>query len=195
MLNEQLKNYSVILASQSPRRKQLLKQLDIEFQVEVRSIQEDFPNHLGGPQIAEYLALQKAAAFPQQELTNELIITADTIVVIGNEVLNKPENQVDAKRMLTLLSGAEHTVYTGVCITTAQKQHVFSVGTKVRFQSLSEAEINYYLNNYQPYDKAGAYGIQEWIGSVAIAHIEGEYNNVVGFPTSAFYKELNQFLA
>lgn len=195
MLNEQLKNYSVILASQSPRRKQLLKQLDIEFQVEVRSIQEDFPNHLGGPQIAEYLALQKAAAFPQQELTNELIITADTIVVIGNEVLNKPENQVDAKRMLTLLSGAEHTVYTGVCITTAHKQHVFSVGTKVRFQTLSEAEINYYLNNYQPFDKAGAYGIQEWIGSVAIAHIEGEYNNVVGFPTSAFYKELNQFLA
>lgn len=195
MLNEKLAPYQVILASQSPRRKQLLSQLDISFAVEVRSIQEDFPAHLGGPKIAEYLALQKAAAFPQQELQNELIITADTIVVIGNEVLNKPENKADAKRMLSTLSGAEHTVYTGVCLTTAQKQQVFSVGTKVRFQTLTEAEINYYLSKYEPYDKAGAYGIQEWIGSVAIAHIEGEYNNVVGFPTSAFYKALNQFLA
>jgi septum formation protein len=194
MVFRQLNNYSIILASGSPRRKQLLDQLGLAFRIEVRQIDETFPETLNPSEVAEYLSNLKAEAFPAGELNhNELVITADTIVTLENEMLAKPVDRKDAFRMLRKLSGKTHQVITGVTLKTTDRSHTFSVSTDVKFKSLTEEEIAYYIDHYKPYDKAGAYGIQEWIGHVAIDYISGSYFNVMGLPTHRLYEELLQF--
>jgi len=186
--------YSIILASQSPRRRELLKGLDILFTVMTKDTPEDFPGDLKGGAIASYLSRRKAKAFADNELPEDyLLITADTIVCIDNHVLNKPASPAEAVNMLKTLSGNQHTVYTGVTIRTKQKEVTFCSATDVWFRDLSEEEISYYLTKYKPYDKAGSYGVQEWIGYSAISRIEGSYFNVMGLPTQQLYLELYQF--
>lgn len=186
--------YSIILASQSPRRRELLKGLDIPFTVMTKDTPEDFPDDLKGGAIASYLSIRKAKAFADNELPEDyLLITADTIVCIDNHVLNKPASPAEAVNMLKTLSGNRHTVYTGVTIRTKLKEATFYSATDVWFRDLSEDEISYYLTKYKPYDKAGSYGVQEWIGYSAISRIEGSYFNVMGLPTQQLYLELYQF--
>jgi septum formation protein len=180
---------SIILASQSPRRKELLALLDLEFTVEVREVDEVFPDDLDATEVAEYLAKLKASAFTN--ITDEqLIITADTVVVLDNKILGKPKNKAEATQMLQSLSNRSHRVITGVCIKTCDKTISFSNTTKVYFKELTASEIDYYIENYKPFDKAGSYGIQEWIGAIGITKIEGSYFNVVGLPI----QELNTLL-
>jgi len=180
---------SIILASQSPRRKELLALLDLEFAVEVREVDEMFPDSLEVAKVAEYLAKLKASAFT--DITDEqLIITADTVVVLDNQILGKPKNKAEATSMLQSLSNRSHQVITGVCIQSSDKTISFSNTTKVYFKELTASEIDYYIENYQPFDKAGSYGIQEWIGAIGITKIEGSYFNVVGLPI----QELNERL-
>jgi len=193
MLSEKLKKYNIILASQSPRRQMLLKGLDINYTLKLKDVNEDFPRHLKREEIALYLAEKKANAFNNDLLDDTLIITADTIVWINNQVLGKPKDFNDAVRILKILSGHEHEVITAICLKTKLKTTSFFSLTKVAFKELSEEEIHYYINNYKPYDKAGAYGAQEWIGYVAIKHIEGSYFNVMGLPTRLLYDELLKF--
>ncbi|TNE80951.1 MAG: septum formation protein Maf [Bacteroidetes bacterium] len=181
------------LASKSPRRQELLKTAGFDFQVRTKEVDESFPETMPAGEVPVYLAQKKARAFALEPA--EIIVTGDTVVAIGDSILNKPEDAADAKRMLRLLSGTEHQVITGVCIRNAQKEKLFSAVTQVRFKELSDAEIDFYISAYKPYDKAGAYGIQEWIGLIAVEGIEGCYNNVVGFPVSAFYREFEAFLA
>lgn len=191
MLLERLKNYNLILASASPRRKQLMEEMGISVRIVPRHIDELFPNTMSPVEAAEFLSRSKADAFTAEELkSNILVITADTIVSIGDEILGKPANRNEAVEILELLSGKIHEVITGVTLKTAEKQHTFSVSTKVKFKNLSNSEIEYYIDKFQPYDKAGAYGIQEWIGHVAIEQIEGSYFNVMGLPTHRLYEEL-----
>ena len=180
---------NIILASQSPRRKELLALLDHEFTVEVREVDEIFPDALEVNKVAEYLARLKASAFTDIKI-DQLIITADTIVVLENQILGKPKNKVEATQMLQRLSNRSHQVITGVCIKTSDKAISFSNTTKVYFKELTASEINYYIENYKPFDKAGSYGIQEWIGAIGITKIEGSYFNVVGLPI----QELNEQL-
>ncbi len=194
MLKEKLKAYKIILASQSPRRQQLLKGLDIDFEVFVKKdIKENYPENLKGKGIVKFLAQQKATAYKNQLKQNSLFITADTIVCMYGEILEKPKNRADAIEMIKRLSGKVHTVYTGVCIFTSEKEKTFVAETKVFFKTLSEEEIEYYVDNYKPYDKAGAYGIQEWIGYTGIEKIEGSYFNVMGLPVQKLYEELKSF--
>lgn len=189
-----MNNYHVILSSNSPRRKELLSGLDIDFEVHViNGINETFPSDMPVMDIAEYIAVEKAHAYKTMLYGNNLVITADTIVVLGNSVLGKPKNLADACRMLHLLSGKTHHVVTGVCMTTAKKQKHFSVVTEVTFKKLAEKEISYYVNRYKPLDKAGAYGIQEWIGYVGVTSINGSYFNVMGLPVQRIYDELCSF--
>ena len=191
----ELKQYQIILASKSPRRQQLLKQMGIDFEVKVITIDESFSSHLKKEQIAIYLAEKKAAAFGGADLDDStLLITADTIVWQKDEVLGKPENREEAYRILRELSGNSHEVITGVCLKTKSKNHSFYSLTKVWFRKLEDAEIYYYIDHYQPYDKAGAYGIQEWIGFIGIEKIEGSYYNVMGLPTSELYRALMEFV-
>jgi len=186
--------YSVILATQSPRRRELMKGLDIPFTIMTKNTPEDFPDDLKGSEIALYLSRRKAEAFTNEELPGDyLLITADTIVWINNHVLNKPVSHSEASAMLTELSGNRHTVFTGVTLRSRQKTVSFCSATDVWFRHLSEDEINYYLNKYKPYDKAGSYGVQEWIGFAAIKRIEGSYFNVMGLPTQQLFLELYQF--
>lgn len=193
MLNEKFKNYNIILASGSPRRQQLLKELDIDFEIRLKEIEEIYPNHLQAEEITNFLAKLKASAFENELNENDVLITSDTIVWLENQALGKPTGASHAVRMLTEMSGKTHKVITSVCIKTIQKELVFHEETLVTFASLTLEEIEYYLKNYQPYDKAGSYGIQEWIGLVAIEKIEGSYANVVGLPTHKLYKELMNF--
>ncbi|MCJ8163570.1 Maf family nucleotide pyrophosphatase [Pontibacter sp. E15-1] len=179
----------LLLASNSPRRKELLASLGIAFDVKVKEVQEDFPDHLKRAEIAEYLAAHKAEAY-RENLQGEAIITADTIVCLGDRVLNKPIDYAGAFEMLQALSGKAHEVITGVCILTQEQKTVFHDTTTVYFKPLSETEISYYIKQYKPYDKAGAYGIQEWIGMVGIEKIEGSYFNVVGLPVQKLYAQL-----
>jgi septum formation protein len=180
---------NIILASQSPRRKELLALLDLEFTVEVREVDEVFPDNIDVTEVAEYLAKLKASAFTN--ITDEqLIITADTVVVLDNKILGKPKNKAEATQMLQSLSNRSHRVITGVCIKTCDKTISFSNTTKVYFKELTASEIDYYIENYKPFDKAGSYGIQEWIGAIGITKIEGSYFNVVGLPI----QELNTLL-
>ncbi len=171
----------------------LLKGLDINYTLKLKDVNEDFPRHLKREEIALYLAEKKANAFNNDLLDDTLIITADTIVWINNQVLGKPKDFNDAVRILKILSGHEHEVITAICLKTKLKTTSFFSLTKVAFKELSEEEIHYYINNYKPYDKAGAYGAQEWIGYVAIKHIEGSYFNVMGLPTRLLYDELLKF--
>jgi septum formation protein len=187
-----LNKYQVILASKSPRRKDLLTALGVDFKVKEQTNQdESYPETLQGAKIVEFLAKQKSSSFETKE--NELIISADTIVCVENKVLGKPNNEYEAKEMLKLLSGKTHQVFTGVCLKTKEKQRVFSVTSSVTFSSLSDEEIDFYIKNFQPFDKAGAYGIQEWIGFIGIQSISGSYWNVMGLPLQRLYQELKKF--
>ncbi|MBQ2674777.1 MAG: septum formation protein Maf [Prevotella sp.] len=188
------KDYKIILASNSPRRKELLAGIDVQFEVRViQDIDESYPADLPTKDIAEYISHKKAAVYQQQMAPDELIITADTIVVLGNEVMGKPHDEADARRMLRELSGQTHQVITGVTLTTIQKQVSFSVETDVAFKQLSDSEIDYYVSHYKPFDKAGAYGIQEWIGHIGVTALQGSYFNVMGLPVQRIYEALRQF--
>ena len=182
--------YQIILASQSPRRQQLLKDLAWDFRIAHIDVEELYPAHLKNNEIAEYLAELKSEAYKPTLEKNELLICADTIVCIGKQTLGKPKNKLEAQQMLKTLQGKTHQVYTGVCIRTNTKKKVFSVRTDVFFKNLSEEEINFYIENYQPFDKAGAYGAQEWLGFVAVEKIEGSYFNVMGLPLKELYETI-----
>ena len=189
-----IEKYHIILASNSPRRRELLAGLGVPFEVKVvPDIEEDYPADLPVAEIAEYIAQEKADAYRQLIGKHDLVITADTIVVVGDEVMGKPHDADDACRMLRKLSNRTHQVITGVCLTTADKQRQFSVKTDVTFKSLSEEEIAHYVNHYQPFDKAGAYGIQEWIGYIGVTSLQGSYFNVMGLPVQRIYTEMMEF--
>ncbi|MCI6558605.1 MAG: Maf-like protein [Prevotella sp.] len=186
--------YKVILASNSPRRRELLAGLGLQFEVRVLAdIDENYPPTLPATQIAKYIAHKKAEANRAIMAENEMIITADTIVVVDDMVMGKPADDADAIRMLSTLSGKTHKVITGVCITTLNKQTVFDVTTGVTFKTLTDEEINYYITHFHPTDKAGAYGIQEWIGYIGVTGLEGSYYNVMGLPVQRIYDELCAF--
>lgn len=191
---EELKKYHFILASKSPRRQFLLKDLGLDFEIHTKEVNESFPTDLKAEQIPLYLCEKKANAFDEELNNNTIVITADTIVWIENKVLNKPENLDDAVRMLKLLSGKMHEVFTGVCIKSKNKSKTFYACTKVYFKTLSDYEIEFYVNNFHPFDKAGAYGAQEWIGYIAVEKIEGSYFNVMGLPLKELYEELLVFI-
>ena len=194
MVVEMKKNYHIILSSNSPRRKELLEGLDLNFEVRVlQGVSESYPSDLPVMDIAGYIAAEKAEAYKGELEGNNLVITADTVVVLGDKVLGKPKDLGEAREMLRMLSGHTHQVVTGVCLTTSVKQRSFSVVTDVTFKSLSEDEINYYVEHYKPLDKAGAYGIQEWIGYIGVTSINGSYFNVMGLPVQRIYDELCDF--
>lgn len=189
-----MKDLKIILASNSPRRRELLKGLDIDFTVKVLSdIQESYPADLPAAEVASYIAGEKADAYKDLLLEDEMVITADTIVVLGTEILGKPKDEADARRMLQELSGKTHQVITGVCMMTREKRRVFSVITDVTFKEFTAEEITHYITKYQPYDKAGAYGIQEWIGYIGVTALNGSYFNVMGFPVQRIYSELQRW--
>ncbi len=191
-----LTNHRIILASKSPRRQKLLRDMGVDFEVRLHDVDETFPEQLTNEEVAIYLCEKKASAFGSDELApEEILITADTIVCLGNEILNKPADRQEAMEMLTKLSGRSHEVITGVCLKTRQRQHAFHVTTKVYFKKLDQKQMTYYVDQYRPFDKAGSYGIQEWIGVVGIEKIEGSYFNVVGLPTARLYSELEKFVA
>ncbi|MDA0682337.1 MAG: Maf family nucleotide pyrophosphatase [Bacteroidetes bacterium] len=194
MLIEKLKNFTIILGSASPRRKQLLTELGIEFSIKTTQKEEKYPENLDGAEIAEFLAKQKAEVISKELTGNYLLITADTIVIQNNEILHKPTDKDEAQRILQNLSGKSHKVISGVCIKSAKKEVVFSSETEVTFNKLSEDEILYYIENFKPFDKAGSYGIQQWIGYIGIEKIKGSYNNVVGLPTAELYQKLKLFI-
>jgi septum formation protein len=195
MLHDKLKEYHIILASQSPRRQMLMKGLGLEFEILPVDVEENYPLELRHQEIAIYLSELKAQAFDLSKLCdNCLIISADTIVWKDDQILLKPKDDQDAKRILKTLSGKMHEVITGVTLRTKQKMKTFHVITKVYFNLLADDEIDYYVRNYHPFDKAGAYGAQDWIGFVGIERIEGCYFNVVGLPVQQLWKELNDFL-
>lgn len=186
--------YHVILASNSPRRRELLAGLDLKFDVRVQDgIDESYPASLPSADIAEYISRKKAAAYRQTMADNELIITADTVVIAGNEIMGKPATATEAHRMLRCLSGRTHQVVTGVTITTKERQQSFSVTTDVTFKELSDEEISYYIKQYCPMDKAGAYGIQEWIGYIGVTGLNGSYFNVMGLPVQRIYEVLKTY--
>ncbi|MFD1551846.1 septum formation protein Maf [Putridiphycobacter roseus] len=191
MLLENIAHKKVILASKSPRRQELLKGLNIPFEVLTREVDESYPKHLAPTEIATFLAEKKANAFLDILQADNLIICADTIVVLGEVVLGKPKDATEAFEMLRALSGKQHQVITGVCVKTDKKTISFSSTTTVAFKTLEDSEIKFYIDTYKPYDKAGSYGIQEWIGYIGISNINGSYFNVMGLPLF----ELNEVLA
>jgi septum formation protein len=190
---EDLKKYHFILASKSPRRQYLLKELGLHFEIRTKEVDESFPIQLRAQEIPLYLSEKKANEFKDELTDQTIVITSDTIVWIENQVLNKPADKADAIRMLQLLSGKMHQVYTGVCLKSKYKTQSFYACTNVYFKPLSLHEIEYYVNNYSPYDKAGAYGAQEWIGYIAVEKIEGSYFNVMGLPMKELYEHLLKF--
>ncbi|MBR5085764.1 MAG: septum formation protein Maf [Muribaculaceae bacterium] len=195
MLLDSLKRYNIILASNSPRRRELLGDLGIEFEVRtIKGIDESYPDDLPVLEIAEYISRKKALAYQAEMGSDELIITADTVVILGDEVLGKPANDEDACRMLRELSDKTHKVVTGVTIVTAAATRSFSAVSDVEFAPLSNEDIQYYVDNYKPLDKAGAYGIQEWIGCMGVRHISGSFYNVMGLPLHRLYNELERML-
>ena len=194
MLKKLSEQYNIILGSASPRRKELLTDLGLIFSIQTTNKQETFSRLLKQEKIAEFLATQKSEFLSEDLQQNDLLITADTIVSFKNELLNKPKNKEEAFRTLNKLSENTHKVITGVCLKSKNKEIVFSATTLVTFNSLSEEEIHHYINKYNPYDKAGAYGIQDWIGKIGINNINGSYTNVVGFPISELYQHLKLFI-
>ena len=194
MLVDLLKDKKIILGSVSPRRQELLKSLGIDFEIRVKDLKEKYPKNLKEKEISEFLAIQKSDALLNTIKANEILITADTIVVKGDRVLNKPKDRLEAQEMLQFLSGDKHKVITSVCLASKNKQEVFTSETEVHFKILSIEEIDYYIKEYQPFDKAGAYGIQEWIGLIGIEKIKGSYCNVVGLPVVKLYQKLIQFV-
>lgn len=191
MLRERLKNYTIILASGSPRRQQFLKDLDIDFIINTKPVDEVYPSHLKGAEITDFLADLKSKAFPELS-ENDVLITSDTIVWHKEKALGKPKDREDAVKMLQSLSNKTHKVITSISIKTKHTQKVINDTTLVTFKKLTNEEINYYIDTYKPYDKAGAYGIQEWIGFIGINKIEGSYYNVAGLPVHKLYDELLQ---
>ena len=189
MLKQKLNNYNVILASGSPRRQQFFRDLDIDFSIQLKEIEEIYPENLKGVAITDYLSNLKSEAFYTLN-DNDLLITSDTIVWLEGKALGKPKDAKDAFTMLRAMSGKKHEVITSVCLKSTSFQKIINDITIVTFKELSDDEIQYYINNYKPFDKAGAYGIQEWIGFIGIEKIEGSYFNVVGLPVHKLYKEL-----
>ena len=192
MINEKLKKYKIILASGSPRRQQFLKDMNLDFEIRLKEIEEIYPDNLQGVEITNYLAILKSKAFEGELEANDILITSDTIVWLNGKALGKPKDYDDAVQILKSLSNATHEVITSVCFKTINKTETLFDVTKVTFNTLTESEIRYYLDNYKPFDKAGAYGIQDWIGLVGISKIEGSYTNVVGLPTHLVYDYLNK---
>lgn len=193
MLSKKYKNHQLILASKSPRRQELLKSLDIDFKIQVKEVEEVYASNLKAEEITNYLAKLKAAAFENEIKKNEIVITSDTIVWHHNKPLEKPKNEEEAIKMLQQLSNSSHKVITSVCLKSEFKEHVFFDVTTVYFKQLSLEEITYYVENYKPFDKAGGYGIQEWIGFIGVTKLEGSYYNVMGFPVHKLYEELLKF--
>ena len=191
MLKEKLKKYSLILASGSPRRQQFFKDLDLDFQIRLKEIEEIYPPELKAVEITDYLAQLKADAFDGELNDNEILVTSDTIVWHNNKALGKPKNAEDAFQMIKSMSNATHEVFTSVCFKTNSSSTLINDVTKVTFVDLSDEAILYYIENYKPYDKAGAYGIQEWFGFMAVAKVEGSYTNVMGLPTAKVYEYLS----
>lgn len=191
MILTYLAPYDIVLGSASPRRRELLKGLDIHFRVETKKVDENFPSELSGTEVPVHIAKKKSLAFDLQE--NTLLITADTIVSLNGKIYGKPTHETDAKKVLKELSGKTHQVTTGVCVRTLKKISTFHVTTDVTFSELTGAEINYYIDRYRPYDKAGAYGIQEWIGYIAPEQIKGSFYNVMGLPVQQLYQELKKW--
>lgn len=191
---ENLKSYNIILASKSPRRQELLKGIGLDFTVLTKDVDESFPEKMSVYEVAPYLSVKKARAFGENELPdNYMVITADTLVIADDKILGKPKNDDDARQMLRFLSGKKHFVVTGVTVHTKEKTKTFSVTSKVSFDFLDEEEIEFYVDNFKPLDKAGAYGVQEWIGYVGVNYVEGSYFNVMGLPTQKLYRVLKSF--
>ena len=192
MLQSKLKNKNIILASGSPRRQQFLKDLNLNFTIQLKEVEEIYPKHLKGKAIVKYLAKLKSKPFVNLR-ENDILITADTIVWHEGKMLGKPKTEKDAISMIKSLSGKRHKVYSAVCLKSANKEIIFSDVTKVIFNELSKEEIAYYVKKFKPLDKAGSYGIQEWIGLIGVKKIKGSYFNVMGFPVHKFYKEILKF--
>ncbi|WP_299214954.1 Maf-like protein [uncultured Dokdonia sp.] len=191
MLSKRLQHKNIILASGSPRRQFFFKELGLDFTIQLKPIDEVFPEHYKGAEITDYLAQLKAAAFKELQ-ENDILITSDTIVWFQDKALNKPEDKEEAFEMISSLSGHTHEVITSVCFTSPHKQVVIHDTTKVTFKTLTAEEIHYYIDNFQPFDKAGGYGVQEWFGYIAVTRLEGSYFNVMGLPTHKVYETLMQ---
>lgn len=192
MLREILKNYHIILASASPRRQQFFRDLGLEFEVRLKPVEEKYSHDLKGVEITNYLAELKAAAFENDLSTGDILVTSDTIVWHEGTALEKPKDPAQALEMIKALSGKTHEVITSVCFMTSEKKHTVHAITRVTFSHLEEDEIQFYIDNFRPFDKAGAYGIQEWIGLIGVEHIEGSYFNVVGLPTHLVYQTFKE---
>ena len=190
MLQDKLKHYQIILASGSPRRQEFFKDLKLDYKVRIKKVEEVYPKHLKGKEISDYLAVLKAKAYKKDLAQDEIVITSDTVVWHNNKSLAKPADKEEAYHMIKTLSGDWHKVITSVCFTTTRGQKTVNSSTKVKFKVLTDEEIWFYINNYNPFDKAGGYGIQEWIGAIGVKNIKGSYNNVMGLPTHLVYKTL-----
>lgn len=195
MLHDNLKNYNIILASGSPRRQQFFKDLGLDFSIRLKPVEEIYPKRLNHFEISDYLAQLKALPFKEELQANDILITSDTIVWHNNKALGKPKTEQEAFAMLQSLSNNTHEVITSVCFTSKTYEKTLHAITKVTFKALTDQEINYYINSYKPFDKAGAYGIQEWIGYIGVTQIEGSYFNVVGLPVHIVYKVLNDIVS
>lgn len=193
MLSEKLKNKHLILASGSPRRQHFLRELDLDFEIRLKKVDEIYPDHLKAEEITDYLVKLKADPFKNDLKKEDVLITSDTIVWLDKKAIEKPKDRNDAISMLQLLSNKTHTVISSVCFTSIKKQVVFHDFTHVQFNKLTIEEIQFYVDKYKPFDKAGSYGIQEWIGYIGIKKIDGSYFNVMGFPVQMFYQELLKF--
>ncbi len=192
MLTDKLKNFKIILASGSPRRKELMQMLGLDFTVKTKPTDEVYPDTLPVEEVSEYLSRLKAGAFREEASADNslIVIASDTTVAVDGEILGKPKDRADAIAMLRKLSGKSHSVFSGVCIMTAERTESFTARTDVWFRELQDQEIEFYVDNYKPFDKAGAYAVQEWIGAAAISRMEGSYYNVVGLPTQMLYVKL-----
>jgi len=193
MLKEKLNKINIILASGSPRRQQFFKEMDLHYTIHLKEIEEVYPEHLKGAEITNFLAELKANAFENELEENDVLVTSDTIVWLNGKALGKPRDYDDAFKMLQQLANQTHEVITSVCLKSIDKIEIFHCVTKVTFADLSDEAIRYYLDNYQPFDKAGSYGIQDWIGLIGISNIEGSYTNVVGLPTEMLFQKLMQY--
>ena len=194
MLKEKLNKINIILASGSPRRQQFFKEMDLHYTIRLKEIEEIYPEHLQAEEITNFLAELKASAFENELKENDVLVTSDTIVWLNGKALGKPKDYDDAFKMLQQLANQTHEVITSVCLKSIDKTDVFHNVTKVTFANLSDEAITYYLNNYQPFDKAGSYGIQDWIGLIVISKIEGSYTNVVGLPTEMLFQKLMNYV-
>ena len=194
MLKEKLNKINIILASGSPRRQQFFKEMDLHYTIRLKEIEEIYPEHLQAEEITNFLAELKANAFENELKENDVLVTSDTIVWLNGKALGKPKDYDDAFQMLQQLANQTHEVITSVCLKSIDKKEVFHCVTKVAFANLSDEAIKYYLDNYQPFDKAGSYGIQDWIGLIGISKIEGSYTNVVGLPTEMLFQKLMNYV-